>query len=251
MRWVCIFLLTPFFAYASMEEVKFYTEDAGLSSYMDDQNQLHGFSVDIVQEMIKRSGGRNSIELVPWVRGYTLALDVKGSAVFATCRTRERENLFKWVGPLNNTRVVFYQRAESRLKISKLEDAKKAKKIGCYVGDFRTKILEKAGFRNLECITGDLPNSRNLKKLASGRIELWVSSETDLAITANRIKVNPGHFKRAFVIEESPVNIAFHKQTPEVELKKWQGYLDQLKKDGTYRAIMKKYKVDPSIWAIE
>ncbi len=36
--------------------------------------------------------------------------------------------------------------------------------------------------------------------------------------------------------------IAFSKNTPDDEVKKWQAALDELKKDGTYQKIVDKYK---------
>lgn len=40
------------------------------------------------------------IRIYPWSRAYVTALEEENSAAFMTVRSKKRENLFKWVGPL-------------------------------------------------------------------------------------------------------------------------------------------------------
>lgn len=232
------------------EQITFFTEDAGVASFIDKDGNLKGFAVEIVQEMIKRVGNKNTVALVPWARGYATVEKESNTALFSMIRNKERENLFKWVGPINKTRFVLFGRADSNFKIKTIDDAKKVKRVGCYRGDAREKILIEKGFKNLEAISGDTPNERNLKKLMMKRIDLWVTSRTDLTIAAKELGIRPDLFKEVVFVDEVHASIAFSKDTSDSVIKLWQKALDDLKQDGTYAKIMKKYQLDESLWAL-
>ncbi len=62
---VCIFvslLLITFLA--SAKEISFFVE-GGTGSYFNEKGKLTGYAIGLVDEMIKRHGTKNSIELVP------------------------------------------------------------------------------------------------------------------------------------------------------------------------------------------
>ena len=69
-------------------------------------NQLTGLAVDIVREIQKRVKNTQKIRVFPWNRGYNMTLKKKGYALFTTARTKQREKLFKWVGPITNLKLV-------------------------------------------------------------------------------------------------------------------------------------------------
>ncbi|NJN47058.1 MAG: transporter substrate-binding domain-containing protein [Candidatus Competibacteraceae bacterium] len=56
--------------------------------------KLMGFSVDVVREIQRRVGNTDSIEVVPWARGYKAALERPNTVLFSTARTQEREPFF-------------------------------------------------------------------------------------------------------------------------------------------------------------
>ncbi|MCA9749901.1 MAG: hypothetical protein KC414_12405, partial [Romboutsia sp.] len=64
-----------------------------------------GINTDIVLEMFQIMGNNktaNDILIVPWARGYSQAKSKTAAvALFSTTRTKAREDLFKWVGPIS------------------------------------------------------------------------------------------------------------------------------------------------------
>jgi L-asparagine transporter-like permease len=46
--------------------------------------------------------GSEPIRLVPWARGYSIALSKPNVVLFATLRTEQRKGLFQWVGLLSS-----------------------------------------------------------------------------------------------------------------------------------------------------
>lgn len=56
-----------------------------------------GSSMEIVREMLRRMNRTDTIQILPWARGYDLALSRPNVVLFSTARTNQRENLFFWV----------------------------------------------------------------------------------------------------------------------------------------------------------
>lgn len=231
------------------DKITFYTEN-GTGSYFDSKGVLTGYAVEIVKEMIRRNNGKGEVVLVPWARGYDSVLKSSDSAIFSMIRNKERESLFQWVGPLNPTKFVFIGRKDSHFKFQSIDDAKKVGKIGCYRGDAREKLLIEKGFKNLDPISTEAPNSNNLKKLQLKRIDLWVTSQDDLLDAAKKYGINPNLFEEVMLLDVVYTFIGFSKDTSPEVIKKWQDTLDQIKHDGTYTKIMKKFNVPKYQWAI-
>ncbi len=231
-------------------KIAFFTEN-GTGSFLDSKGVPTGYSVEIVREMIKRNHNPSDIQIVPWARGYNTVLQGPNAAIFSMIRNKERENLFKWVGPLNPTKFVFIARKDSHFKFTSLEDAKKVAKIGCYKGDAREKLLIEKGFKNLDPISTEAPNSNNLKKLQLKRIDLWVTSQDDLLDSAKKYGVDPHLFEEVMLLDIVYTYIGFSKDVPDDEIKKWQDVLDEMKKDGTYVKIMKEFNVPKYQWAVD
>ncbi|KPX12183.1 Uncharacterized protein ALO75_05082, partial [Pseudomonas syringae pv. coryli] len=67
------------------------------------ENNIDGIAAEVVREMFKRANIGYSMTLrFPWDRVYKLALEKPGYGVFSTTPLPERENLFKWVGPVGS-----------------------------------------------------------------------------------------------------------------------------------------------------
>ena len=102
---------------------------------------INGIAADIVREMFKRAGLTYSLTLrFPWERVYKLALENPGYGAFVMARLPDRENLFKWVGPIGPDDWIMLARADSKITLDTLNDARKYK-IGAYKGDAIAETL--------------------------------------------------------------------------------------------------------------
>ena len=105
------------------------------------EENIDGIAVDIVREMFKRAGVQYSLTLrFPWDRIYKLALEKPGYGVFVTARLPEREQLFKWVGPIGPDDWVLLAKGDSPLSLASLDEAKQYR-IGAYKGDAISQYL--------------------------------------------------------------------------------------------------------------
>jgi len=76
--------------------LRLLTEEAPPNNYIKD-GKLTGLAVEVVQEIMRRTGDAEPIEMMPWARAYRLAQSGQAGSVglFLTARTPEREGLFQ------------------------------------------------------------------------------------------------------------------------------------------------------------
>ena len=217
-------------------KMKIYTEDSPPANYLEN-GRLKGLAVNIVREILSRLNMPDNIQVVPWARGYTLALTQPGVALFSTTRLPQREKLFKWVGPLYSQTWGFYARTDSPITISSLDQARAVGRIGTYYKDAKEQYLLANGFRNLVSTNRNLSNIRHLM---DGSIDLWVSSDFNMPYLARQAGINPERLKLIFPFKRVQNYIAFSNQSPDALVDLWQQTLDELKLDGTYDRLCDK-----------
>ena len=211
-------------------KLKIYTENSPPSNYLKN-GRLKGISVDIVREILRRLNMPDNIQIVPWARGYTLALTQPNVALFSATRMPQREKLFKWVGPLYSQTWGFYARKDSDLNLTSLEQAKTVSRIGTYYKDAKEQYLMANGFRNLVSTNKNLSNIRHLM---DGTIDMWASSDFNMPYLARQAGVDPDRLKLVLPFKRVKNYIAFSIESPEALVTLWQQTLDELKHDGTY-----------------
>ena len=229
--------LITFTANASSAEFTIMTEELPPFNYTEG-GQVTAFSSDIVLELCERVGHPKTIRVMPWARAYNSVLEEDNRILFSTTRTPQREALFKWVGPIYKPTIVFYARKGSALQIASLDDAKKVGQIGTYIEDAEETLLKDAGFGNLASVGDDFLNP---KKLARGRIDLWITGDLEGIYKAKKAGVDPGDMEIAYEIKTKEYYLAFSKGTADAEIEKWQNALDVMRQDGTYENILRRY----------
>jgi ABC-type amino acid transport substrate-binding protein len=193
----------------------------------------------VVREIAARLGGEVTIELVPWSDGYDRTLTTPDTALFSTARTRERENLFRWVGPIGTYDMVFYARNNSGISLSSLEDAKKAGIIAVVRDDARHQYLVARNVSNVALYPDD---ESCVRALMSGESQLWLGSGGEVASqTIAQAGYRPDDMRPLYTVLKSELYIAFNNQTSPERVAAWQVALDAMKKDGTYGAILARY----------
>jgi polar amino acid transport system substrate-binding protein len=210
--------------------LRIYTENSPPANYLAG-GRLQGLSVEIVREILRRRNIPDSIEMVPWARGYALALNQPNVALFSTTRLPQREKLFKWVGPIYSQTWGLYGKQGSGIKIKSLEAARRVARIGTYYQDAKEQYLLAQGFQNLVSANKNLSNIRHLM---DGSIDLWVSSDFNMPFLARQAGIEPDKLELVFAFKKVQNYIAFSVQTPDSYIHQWQQTLDVIKRDGTY-----------------
>ena len=209
-----------------------------------------GSSTEVVREILRRLNLPTNIQVLTWARGYQLALSQPNVVLFSTARTKEREDLFHWVGPIYKVRFGFYARKGLGPYLTSLADAKKVGAIATYKDDVREQLLKSQGFTNLD--SSKSPAS-NLKKLLAGRVDLWLYSNLGVPSVARQIGITADDVELVLPFKDYYAYIAFSKGTPQAVAKKWQTTLDDLKHEGTFRKISQQWLPEesiPGIWPV-
>lgn len=218
--------------------LRIYTEDSPPGNYLN-QGKAAGLAVEIVREVLHRLNLPDNIQVVPWARGYTMALNQPNVALFSTTRLPQREKLFKWVGPLYAQTWGFYGIKNSGLQIHSLDEAKRVARIGTYNKDAKEQFLQQNGFANLVSTN---KNISNIKRIVEGNLDLWVSSDFNMPFLARQAGVNPNQLELVYAFRKVFNYIAFSLQTSDDIVNLWRQTLDEIKTDGTYTMLSEKYR---------
>lgn len=204
-------------------------------NFAQDSN-IEGIAAEVVRQTFKRAGISYSMTLrFPWERIYKLALEKPGYAVFSTARLPEREKLFKWVGPVGRYDWIMLARADSPITLSTLDQAK-AYRIGAYKGDAVGERLLAQGLNPQLA----LRDQDNVKKLLSGQIDLWATSDPAGPYLA-RLEGAKG-FKTVLRFNSAELYLALNKATPDATVVKLQQALDQLRAEGVVDKAVARYR---------
>jgi ABC-type amino acid transport substrate-binding protein len=218
-------------------ELTILTENLPPLNYVKD-GVLMGASVEIVKEIQHRTGSNEPIQVFPWARAYRLVLEKENVVLFGMTHTKERNDKFKWVGPLAKKRDILVARKGSGIKIKTLDDAKKVQRIGTLRDDTREMLLKHHGFTNLYSVSDE---QKNAKKLVLGRIDLWAYKIPGVKKVCELAGVDSNEFEEVFHLREINLMIAFSKKTPDAIVKKWQNAYDEMLADGTLESIQRKW----------
>lgn len=215
-----------------------YCEDDKPLQYFDENKKLTGLTVEVVQEIQKRIDNKDRIQVVPWSRGMDKLNKEPNSFLFTMARTADREHLYQWIGPILFIEYGLYVKADSKIQIKSLDDAKKIGLIGVYRDDIRDQTLSKLGFTNLDRASSV---ASSFKKLMIGRIAAYADAKKGVAITANLAGYQEKDVKLAYDLFKNPLYIAVSKNTDAAIVKQWNNTLDEMKKDKSFLKILKKY----------
>lgn len=199
------------------------------------EENIDGIAVDIVREMFKRAGVQYSLTLrFPWDRIYKLALEKPGYGVFVTARLPEREQLFKWVGPIGPDDWVLLAKGDSPLSLASLDEAKQYR-IGAYKGDAISQYLTEKGVEH----STSLRDQENARKLMSGQIDLWATGDPAGRYLAKQEGVSG--LRTVLRFDSAELYLALNKKMPDEIVAKLQAALDQMRAEGFVDETLNNY----------
>ncbi|RVU34382.1 transporter substrate-binding domain-containing protein [Rheinheimera riviphila] len=141
------------------------------------QGQLHGWSVDIVQQLFAEAGLGYETQVLPWPRAVKMANEQPGTFIFSLLQTDERLSKYHWVVPLCPMRISFYA-AASRTDVAprNINEAHNFI-VGIEQGQANYKYLINHGFRESKNLVVVGQNHQLRQMLALKRVDLILVSE--------------------------------------------------------------------------
>ncbi len=220
--------------------LKLLTEENPPLNYTQNK-KLTGMATEVVQEMGKRARMKLEFEVMPWSKAYEKAQADKETCLYSTARLGNRENAFKWVGPIAVNKWGLYALDGFKPRIATLKDARPYR-IGGVERDAKIEFLRQQGVTN---IVEERDNRRNPAKLTLNRkearkIDLWITSVADAKRVAAQAKA-PG-VKLVLQVREEDSYLACSPRTSAATLKALQAAVDSMRKDGSYDKIIKSWE---------
>ncbi|MCP4109407.1 MAG: ABC transporter substrate-binding protein [Desulfobacteraceae bacterium] len=224
-------------------ELEILTEQYAPFNYRNDKNtKVTGFTTEIVEAILKETGNEHlKIRLYPWARAYQMIQKEPNVMVFTMTRSKEREKLFKWAGPVAE-RIQWMWKLKTRtdIKIKTLEDAKNYT-ITMVPDSSMHQYLSSHGFTKKQfrfIHSGTL----SVKKFVAGRDDLHFDLKLALAYRLKLMGMSMNLVEPVLSLPNAGnYYLAFSLETPDSTVKQFQETLDKLKENGTYDRIKDKY----------
>ena len=219
------------------EPLRLLTEDFPPVNFQQD-GVVKGLSVEVVQEIERRLGLKDEITLVPWSRAYREVQGPGRIALFAMARTPAREKLFKWVGPIVTFYSSLYAPARGGMRLRSMEDAKRAESVLVVRDWYTSEQLASMGFKNLVPVADP---ATAIRMILAGRATLFATERLSMPQTMAQAGIPEESLEIVYSYASSEGYIAFSHETPDSLVQAWNEKLREMKRDGSFRAIYKRW----------
>jgi polar amino acid transport system substrate-binding protein len=231
----------------SVKDLTYITHQFPPFNFQND-GRLEGTSLDLLERVWDRMGmnlNRSVIEFLPWSEGYKRTLNEKNTVLFATARLPEREQLFKWAGPIGSDTKVLLTRKDKNITITGSGDLKNYR-IGVIKDDSAIQFLLNDGARKEDLVVAE-SSKPIIAMLQNDSIDAWAYSETAGRWLIQDSGANASDYRAAYVLGKIEAYYAFNKETPDSLVQSFQQALDNIKsiKDqegvSDYERILSRY----------
>jgi len=172
-------ILFWFCSFSIAADMTIYTEEFPPYNFSE-RGVIKGINIDILKAACVNAKLRCQFEIYPWKRAMFLALSDPTSGLVSTSRTPERENTFKWVGPLiAGTTCLYKLKGRPDITVSNKKELLKYT-IGLQKGDVYEDILKSWGFMQDVNYVASYEKYGSVKAFASGKLDLFIASATTL-----------------------------------------------------------------------
>ena len=225
----------------------FYTEEFPPYNYREN-GTLQGASVDLLGEITAKMGDRitpDKVNLVPWTVGYQAAMNSSKTVLFSTFRLPEREQSFKWAGPISMDKYVLFAGWDRTIVINNSTDLQ-GYRIGVITDDAATSQLLASGVEASQLIF-DTNVSVLIQKLVRGDIDLWCYPEVVGRYITQQVTKDYYSFRVAYALNRIDCYYAFSRDVPDSIVSSFQRAMDSLKQEkdakgvSSYERILGKY----------
>lgn len=233
---LCATLLAMVCLNSHAATLRVVTEDSSYSSL--ENGKVTGVASEIVERALLKAGISDySMALYPWARAYDMARLEPNVLIYPIIRSAEREQLFKWVGELDQVTPSFYKlRERNDVKVKSLQDARNYT-IGVVRDDARQEYLEGKGFNKMVVSATNLDN---LRKLISGQVALVPMPEREAREQCDDLHIAFEDLESVYTLDELSKGLYFalSASTPQDTVERLTAAFAQLQEDGTVAKIM-------------
>ncbi|MBV5279024.1 MAG: transporter substrate-binding domain-containing protein [Campylobacteraceae bacterium] len=207
------FIVGLLIAFLQANTFKVYTEELPPYNFLM-EGKVAGTSTKILRDLMAKSGHKieqDTVILASWARGYHEALNTKNTILYSMARTSERENLFKWVGPIDTLSVGLVAKKSSKVDIKSVEC------LHNYTIAVMHETAAESMLLNIGLKTEELERFSNvhaqLRKLQEGRVDAIAFGVESTYALLLELGLDPSEYETVYVLKKSDLYFAFHKST--------------------------------------
>jgi polar amino acid transport system substrate-binding protein len=198
--------------------------------------QPGGVVLEVVREAGKRAGIPLEFGFLPWQRAQLETQARNDVLIIPFTRMPSREEHYQWVAPVLEFHTVMVTLANPP---SSVEEARPLV-MGYVRGTSFKDEVERAGFPYVEETDDDLTNARKLKL---GRIDAWITTDLMAHGVYREAGFDPAELKYGPNLGPIKVSwVAASHDFPKETARKLAAAIDQMRADGSYQAIVKRYR---------
>lgn len=230
---------------AAAQSLSFYTHSIG-DQVQAEGDSLRGkpsggrraFQVEVVRSLMRTLKHPETIQTVPYARGYKLLQEGRRVAFFNVVRTPERESSFRWIGPLQVETDYFFESAARLPAPRSLEQARQAA-VCVLRGSAYDQKLSAEGYGSL-VRTNSYESC--LRMLVARRIDLMPVSDANMADLLEGIGLSPTSVRRTAVVAGTTAGyIAFSNDLSEAEWQRWNQAFEALRKSPQWGQMQERF----------
>ena len=240
-----ILLLIPVVSVAtsSVDDLTLITEEYPPFNFSED-GVRYGISTDMLVEMLGASGSLRShkdIGSLPWARAYRIAQNSENILLYSITRTKKREKLFKWVGPILQSEIVLMGKKDKKIKLaSVLELNQKNLRIGVVLDDIGHQLLKGQGIATKHLY----PSNKGIylaQMLTKDRVDLIAYDKMVALWNLKSLGFKPNDYEPVLTLKKADYYYALSLDVSDELVNQLQSELDRFKKNDRLDEIIRSY----------
>lgn len=198
--------------------------------------QPGGVVLEVVREACRKADIPLEFSFLPWQRAQLEAQTRGDVLIIPFTRTPGRESQYQWIAPVLEFHTVLVTLDSPP---SSIEEAR-TRVVGYVRGTSFKDEVDHAGFPYVEETDDDVTNARKLKR---GRIGAWITTDLMARGVYRQAGLDPAELKYGPTLGPVKVSwVAASHGFPKDVARKIADAIDQMRADGSYQAIVKRYR---------
>jgi len=208
----------------------------------EQDGQVTGLAVELLRRMAEAAGLELNLALQPRLRAEKSFLDTPGSLLFPLARLPERENRYRWVGPVLPRRVGIYslaQRTDIRYRgLHQLDSLR----VGATAGTATLEQLLGEGLKPGKELEVSPSYEASVRKLLAGRMDLLVIGDLNIYWQLQQMREPADRIREVAVLDASvDYSFGLHLDGAAAPADALQRALDQLRRSGAVERVKQAY----------
>lgn len=197
-----------------------------------------GVALDMLNAIGEEARLPLSYQFLPWLRAQKMVLQDPSTVIAPLTRTPERESRYLWITHLFDYHLVLLTRSPNKPPATIAEAADR--RIGVLRSSAGVDLLEKLG------IPFDAGETEilNARKLAAGRIDVWMVPDVVVLPSLRRAQLDPGSFLVGGIVgEPGSVYLAASPAFDPILAKRLQDAAARASRQKKLQAILLRYRL--------